>query len=149
MLLREAGIAARGFVTDEMRERGERVGFAIETLGGDRAMLAHVELPGPLRVSRYGVDLAAFEALAIPTLEAVRDDEVVVIDEIGKMELASRPFRASLSAIFARDVRVVATIQLAHDTFTDALKRRRDVEVLKVTSRSRDELPSAVFARLE
>ena len=50
-----------GFVTEEIRESRRRRGFSVERLGGQRGVLAHVELPGPPRVGRYGVDVAALE----------------------------------------------------------------------------------------
>jgi nucleoside-triphosphatase len=84
-LLREAGVPVGGFVTTELRERGRRVGFEIETLdGGERALLAHVTLSGPPRVGRYGVDLAAFEALALPALRRPSGGRrVFLVDELG------------------------------------------------------------------
>ena len=142
------GVAVSGFVTEEIRERGHRVGFTIERFGGDRGVLAHVDLPGPPRVGRYGVDLAAFERLAIPALEKAGDDDVAIIDELGKMELASEPFQQAVSALLDRPVAVVATVQSGSHPLTDALKRRRDVETLRVTNRTRDELPDLLFERL-
>jgi nucleoside-triphosphatase len=50
-----------GFVTEKIRESGRRLGFAVERLGGERGVLARIELPGPPRVGRYGVDRAALE----------------------------------------------------------------------------------------
>ena len=88
--LREDGIPVTGFVTEEIWESGRRLGFSIERLGGERGVLAHVEFPGPPRVGRYGIDLATFERLAIPALEQAGEHHVVIIDELGKMELASR-----------------------------------------------------------
>jgi nucleoside-triphosphatase THEP1 len=37
--------------------------------------------------------------------------EVAIVDELGKMELASQPFRDAVSAVFDRPVRVAATVQ--------------------------------------
>ena len=76
-----------GFLTRELRERGERVGFTLETLDGRRGMLAHVSVRGGPRVGRYGVTHDDLERLAIPALRAHAD--VVVVDELGKMELTS------------------------------------------------------------
>jgi len=42
----------------------------------------------------------------------------------------------------------VATMQLHHHPFTDALKRRPDVQVLRVTEQSRDALAERLAARL-
>jgi nucleoside-triphosphatase len=142
------GITVSGFITEEIRESGRRLGFSLERFGGERGVLAHVDLPGPPRVGRYGVDLAAFERLAIPALEQAGEHEVAIIDELGKMELASDAFREVLVALFDRSVPVVATVQSASHAFTDALKRRRDVETMRVTTANRDELPELLAARL-
>jgi nucleoside-triphosphatase len=146
--LREAGVSLAGFVTEEQRERGRRVGFAIETFSGDRAILAHVDFPGPPRVGRYGVDLPAFERLAIPALASPSATGLVLIDELGKMELASEAFRAAVSRLLEEQVAVVATVHVARHPFTDALKRRPDIELVRLTAASRDELPAELAARL-
>jgi nucleoside-triphosphatase len=144
----EDGIPVSGFLTEEIRQSGRRLGFSIEQLGGERGVLAHIEIPGPPRVGRYGVDLAALEPLGIPALEQAGEDDVVIVDELGKMELASRPFQDAFSALLERPVPVVATVQSAWHPFTDALKRRRDIETLRVTTANRDELPQLLAARL-
>jgi nucleoside-triphosphatase len=147
-LLREKGVRIGGFVTMELREQGRRVGFSVETFDGKRATLAHVSLPGPPRVSRYGVDLDAFERIALPTLEAAERMDVMVLDELGKMELASERFRDAVSTLLDGTVLLVATIHVFRHPFTDALKRRNDVERLRVTPKTRDALPAELAGRL-
>ena len=144
-LLRRAGVAAGGFTTAELRTAGRREGFLVEATSGARARLAHVDLPGPPRVGRYGVDLAAFERVALPALRAPRTGGVVVVDELGKMELASVAFRDAVMQLLERDVAVVATVHQAHDRFTDALRRRPDIRVVRVTEASRDALPEQLI----
>ncbi|MEU9125191.1 nucleoside-triphosphatase [Streptomyces sp. NPDC048506] len=140
-----------GFTTEEIRLGGTRVGFALETFTGDHAVLAHVDFPGPPRVGRYGVDLDVMERLALPTLEAaVRDasaGQLVLVDELGRMELACSPFREGVRSLFAADVDVVATVHAHHDPFTDALKRRTDVELLQITPANRDAVPEELATR--
>lgn len=145
-LVRDAGVAVAGFTTEEIRERGRRVGFAIETASGERGMLAHISLPGPPRVGKYGVDLAAFERLALPALEG--PGSVVVVDELGKMELASDGFRAAVERLFAAERPVVATVHAYRHPVTDRLKARRDVELIEVTESTRDALPEKLARRL-
>jgi nucleoside-triphosphatase len=144
-LLRERGLPLRGFVTEELREGRQRVGFAVETFAGERATLAHVMFSGPPRVGRYGVDLEAFERVALPALAGVKEKEFVVIDELGKMELASGAFRLVVSEVFDGRASVVATVHAARHPFTDALKR--DAEILRVTRGNRDELPTRIAER--
>jgi nucleoside-triphosphatase len=145
--LSDDGVALSGFLTREMRDGGRRVGFEIETFAGERGLLAHVDIEGPPRVSRYGVDLEEFERLALPALEAPRDG-VVLIDELGKMELASERFREAVHALFESPVPIAATVHTARNPFTDALKRRPDVSTVRLSAANRDRLPSEVAERL-
>jgi nucleoside-triphosphatase len=145
--LSAAGLPLAGFFTEEMREGGVRVGFRIETFEGERGVLAHVDLPGPPRVGKYGVDLGAFERLALPAVEP-RSGEAMVIDELGKMELASARFREAVTEVLYADVHLVATVHAFRHPFTDELKRRPEVEVIRLSKANRDELPGALAARV-
>jgi nucleoside-triphosphatase len=146
-LLRDSGVPVAGFTTEELRERGRRVGFAVESLDGERATLAHRSLSGPPRVGRYGVDLEAFERVALPSLRAPAKG-VVLIDELGKMELASERFRAAVEELLDEPVALAATVHVARHPFTDALKRRPDVELVRLTAANRDALPAELGERL-
>jgi nucleoside-triphosphatase len=147
-LLRKDDVPLRGFTTEEIRVAGRRLGFEVETVLGRRAVLAHVELPGPPRVGKYGVDLSAFEELVLPVLRTPKIGGVVLIDELGKMELASAGFREAVTALLDREVSMVATVHVYRHPYTEALKARRDVEVLRVDARNRDELPERLLERL-
>jgi nucleoside-triphosphatase len=147
-LLAERGVEVRGFVTHEVREGGRRVGFDVETMGGERAMLAHVSRPGPPRVGRYGVDLETFERVALPALADPPRGGVVVIDELGKMELASERFREAVSRLLETPADLVATVHVFRHPFTDALKRRKGVERVQVTRGNRDRLPEELAGKL-
>ncbi|MFD7324118.1 nucleoside-triphosphatase [Streptomyces sp. NPDC059875] len=145
--------AATGFTTEEIRQSGARVGFALETLAGRREVLAHVDLPGPPRVGKYGVDLGVMERLALPSLKPTATGEatgrLVLVDELGRMELASTAFRDAVEALFVAEVDVVATVHMHRDPFTDALKRRPDIDVVHLTPANRDVLPGELAARLQ
>jgi nucleoside-triphosphatase len=145
--LRANGLALAGFFTEEIRERRMRVGFRIETFEDERGVLAHVDLPGPPRVGKYGVDLEVFERLALPALEPLAGG-ATIIDELGKMELASARFREAVTALLDTDIPVVATVHAFRHAFTDELKRRPDVELVRLSKANRDELPGALAARI-
>jgi nucleoside-triphosphatase len=147
-LLREAGLVLGGFVTEELREGRRRVGFSVETLDGDRAVLAHIDLAGPPRVGKYGVDLDAFERLALPALARADEAQVVLIDELGKMELASAAFRAAVTDLFRQPTRILATVQIARHPLSDELKHRSDVETMRVSVENRSELPARLAERI-
>jgi nucleoside-triphosphatase len=146
--LRASGVAVRGILTREIRERGRRVGFAVEGLeGGTRGLLAHVDRRGTSRVGKYGVDVAELERVALPELDAPgRARSIAIIDELGKMELRSERFRDAVERLFEGPAPVIATVMRGRHPFTDALKQRPDVEVVEVTLANRDGLPARLAA---
>jgi nucleoside-triphosphatase len=146
--LRAAGVPVAGFLTREVRRGAARTGFLVEDLRGRKAVLADVRIPGPVRVGRYGVDVAAFERIALPALAAAPPGAVVLLDELGRMELASERFRAAVEELLRRPSPVVATVHVHRHPFTDALAGRPDVEAIEVTPGNRDELPEVLAARI-
>ncbi|MEU9115976.1 nucleoside-triphosphatase [Streptomyces sp. NPDC048483] len=125
-----------GFTTEEIRQGGTRVGFALETLkGGPRAVLPHVDFPGPPRVGRYGIDPSVMQRLALPPLKAAAADPVP--GELGRMELACTAFPDTARCLFESDIDIVATVHAKSDPFTDALKQRADIEIFQVTRANR------------
>jgi nucleoside-triphosphatase len=149
----DSGAPVRGFWTEETRERGRRTGFRIQTLSGKDGMLARVGLRSPYEVGRYGVDLAALDSVAVAEIEEAlaapnRARLIVIIDEIGRMELFSTRFRRAVERAFDQAGHVVATIMLRPHPFADALRRRPDVAVVTITPQNRDGLPAEILRSL-
>ena len=131
-----AGIKGQvgGFYTEEIRSQGVREGFRLVTLDGKSAVLAHIDIKSPYRVSKYGVDTDSLDRVGVAALnEAARQSELVVIDEIGKMELFSDSFREAVSQIIASGQRVLGTIMLNPNPHADAIKHRPEVHLITVT----------------
>jgi nucleoside-triphosphatase len=138
-----------GFTTGELRDaRGQRVGFAVVTLDGQRGILAHVKYHDGPRVGRYRVDVPAFEALALPSLSLAAGTELLVADEIGKMECFSKAFKERIVRVLDSSLPVLATIALQSDSFMHTIKQRPDVDLLEVTVQNRDRLVSELTGRL-
>ncbi len=140
---------AGGFYTEEIRKENVREGFRIKTLDGRNGILAHVNRPGPFRVGKYGVDVHAFDEIALPSLErALAREELIIIDEIGKMELFSRRFRSLLQQILASDERILGVIHLRTDPFTQRIQQWPGVEIVTVSDTNRNFLPSMILEKL-
>lgn len=148
-IAREFPQVAGGFTTSEIRERGVRKGFRVNTLDGKSALLSHVNFPGSVRVGKYGIDVPAFEQLALPTLEdAILHSRVVVIDEIGKMELASMLFCDVVQKALNSPAIVLATVMERPHPVADQIKRRADVVVFELTVENRHQLPGTITAMI-
>jgi len=129
-----------GFITQEIRERGRRKGFAIRTLDGREGVLAHIGIRSGSRVGRYGVDLETLERLALPVMTPGEPDRLVVIDEIGKMECLSAPFRETVAALLDSDQDLLATISQGGGPFIQGIKNRPGVELVRLTEANREGL---------
>jgi nucleoside-triphosphatase THEP1 len=134
----------RGFYTREIREKGRRVGFAIITLEGRQGILAHEKSRKHPQLGKYGVHLEELERLAVPSMNPSRPDEIVIIDEIGKMECLSAPFREALVQVLDSPNRVVATIALKGTPFIEEVKSRPDVVLLQVSESNRSSLAESL-----
>ena len=143
----ELGVAAAGFYTEEIRSAGRREGFALVTLDGRRATLASVLIRGPHRVSKYGVNLEALETVGLPALENA-DAKLLVIDEIGKMELLSQRFQEAVVQALDSATPLLASIMLSRHPFADAIKSRDDVRLINLTPQNRDSALSEVVTAL-
>ena len=141
---------AHGFYTEEIRQEGRRQGFALVTLAGRRGLLAHVQRSGPPRVGKYGVDVSTLHQLGVKSIEqAIEQDGLIVIDEIGPMELLSDSFREIVQRALDGNGPVLATIASRSLPFTDQIKARPDVTLFTVSPVNRDRLATQVIERAE
>lgn len=145
-MARRGGLRVAGFTTEEIREAGRRLGFRIVDFEGHDRIMAHVDLPGPARVGRYGVDVTAIDAVAAETLAPDAAVDLYVVDEIGKMECLSAGFVAAMQALLDSDRRVLATIARKGGGFIGEVKGRPDAELWEVTVSNREVLPERIRA---
>ncbi len=127
-LIQKLGKKAGGFYTEEIRKNGVRTGFNIRTLDGKAGILSSVDIKSPHRVGKYKVNLSDFEKI---TLKAIKDalinSKIVIIDEIGPMELFSKEFKEIVLNALDSPSHVIATIKSKSSKFIDRVKSRRDI----------------------
>ena len=127
-----------GFFTKEIREKGHRVGFSLRTLDGKQGVLAHKELDSPFRVGKYGVNVDDIDRIAVPSMIPDKEGQMVVIDEIGKMECFSISFKETLVQVLESINPVLGSIALKGDRFMEKIKKRKDVHLIRITEKNRD-----------
>ena len=146
------GEQAGGFYTEEIRGPGGRKGFRLVTLDGQEAVMAHVRLRGRgrPRVSRYGVDVKTIERVGVTAIRrAMQEGQIVVVDEIGKMELFCGPFKETMLQAVSGPYTVVATVMAKPNLWVDALKATISVTPWEVTAENRDRLAEQVVGWLK
>lgn len=143
-------VKAGGFYTEEIRTGGVRQGFRIVTLDGQDAVLAHINIPTPYRVSKYGVDIGNLEKVGVSALrQAIKDCDLIIIDEIGKMELFSPQFKEAVLEAINSGKKVLGTIMLPPNPLADEIKHHPRVKVIAVTRANRGEVVGEVVRWLE
>lgn len=138
-----------GFYTAELRVAGERLGFELHTFTGDERLIAHVDFPGSARVSRYGVDVAAIDAVVEAALALKPARELYLVDEIGKMECLSDRFVAAMRRLLDSPALVVATVAARGSGLIAETRARTDAELWEVRRDNRDRLPDEVLQWLK
>ena len=141
---------AGGFYTREIRQRGVRQGFEIVTLDGASAILAHLNIDSPYRVGKYGIDIKNLDTVGVSALRrAMQECEIVVIDEIGKMELFSKAFREAVLEVLNSRKKVLGTIMLPPHPWADQIKKDPRVTLLQVSRANRQQMLEEVTIWLE
>jgi len=112
--------------------------------------VAHVNFSKRYRVGRYGVSVDSLERVGILAIsQAAETCELVVIDEIGRMELLSARFRDAVMAIISGGKRVLGTIMLDANPWADAIKQQPQVKLVTVTRANRQQVLDELRCWLE
>lgn len=146
----------RGFFTDEVRANGQRIGFDAVTTTGMRCILAREQPTDSVRrpkVGKYSVYVDDFEQLALPLLKTNANTaaKLLVIDEIGKMELCSKRFATAIDALLQQQYPLLATIPSQSRqpiALVERLRSARNARVYHVTKANRDSLVNDVAGEI-
>ena len=151
LALREKGLIVGGMVTSEVREKGRRIGFEIiDLLTGRKGFLATLHGSGP-RLGKYVVNLRDLVEVGVNAIrEALEKADVIVIDEVGPMELFSEEFKKAVKEALKSGKPLIGTIHYkARDPLIEAIKRNSNVKIFEVTLENRNNLPETITKALD
>jgi len=130
----------RGFITNEIRMNSKRIGFNLETFDGQTGILARVEkyceFNSDIRVGNYFVFLNDLEKF---TGTFSDHSDILVIDEIGKMELYSERFIESLDFAL-ENKKIFGTLGKVNHPIISSILGRRDTKIIELTKNNRYEM---------
>jgi nucleoside-triphosphatase len=149
--LKNMGFKVGGMLSREVRENGTRVGFELIDLDtGQKGWLAHVNQPEGPQVSKYRINLRDLDNIGADSIrKAVTNAQIVVVDEIGPMELHSSAFKEAVVQALNSDKLVLGVIhQRARDPLIDSLRKRDDVEIFEATYGNRTTLHNLLIGQV-
>lgn len=136
------GNAGGVLAAEILGDNGRRCGFELHAVWSgpgvpltvvERAVLARDDRWSPLRVGRYYVDAGAVE-IAVRALDAaMHEGGLVLIDEIGPLQIAVPAFRDAVLRCLDSRGQLLGTIARAEDPFLEAVRHRPGVRLLDVT----------------
>ncbi len=98
-------------------------------------------MPSPFQLGQYGIDVHDLEEIGVKAIEqAIREMDLVVIDEIAKMELFSSRFREVVIKALDCPKPVLGVIQMSNHPFLNQTRSRKDVEIHELTIHNRESL---------
>ena len=151
MKLKSAGVIVGGCTTSEKRAGGVRTEFEIRDLSsGSTGELASAAAKVGPRVGRYRVNLEDLAEIGGKGLRAASSSsELVVVDEVGPMELVSPEFRRGIRMCIDSGKPMLAVVheRLEDDLLKELREKAETVLTLTVENRegAADELAEALL----
>jgi nucleoside-triphosphatase len=149
--LKGHGVSIGGMISREARDGCDRLGFEVIDLNsGKHGWLAHVDQKTGPQVGKYRVNLTDLERIGVKAVgEATQKYNVIVIDEIGPMELFSAKFKQAVQAALESSKVVLAVVHAkAKDPLINEAKGLAGTELFTVTVENREGLPQMLASRV-
>ena len=145
--LLKSHVAVGGILTRDKRLKGKRIGFEIMDLAsGTTGQLADLWGNGP-RVGHYRVNLHDLDNIGAHALENALTSELIIVDEVGPMELQSDKFIQAVEKVIASEKPILAVVKLGYN-HPLAQNIRRIFKLITVTKENRDSLPAEIAEEL-
>jgi len=152
--LEDHGYVVGGMITEPIIEKKHRVGFYVKDWQTEeKEIFAHVDFEAKEKVGDYGVDISVLEKIGVPAIEKAIIDEnvnIIIIDEIGKMEMLSEEFCKMVKEALDSDKPIMVTLHKKSRTpLLQDVRRRDDIRILEVTPVNRNLLPYKIEKIME
>lgn len=151
-MLEQDGMIVGGMITEPVIENNKRVGFYVMNwMSKERDIFAHINFESKIVIGRYGVNITALENVGVKALEQASEEaEVIVIDEVGKMEVESEKFVDAVKNALEIDKPLILTLhKKSRNPLLQDIRRRDDIRILEVTPINRNLLPYKIMRLLK
>ncbi len=139
-----------GFISREIREGGVRVGFKMINLqDGSEGILADIHSRTPYKIGKYYVKLDELNRF-VEEMYPIEDYDVMIIDEIGPMEMISNKFKKLINDVLTSEIPAILTIHVNYASkIQKYFKTSRPNILYKLTRENRDGMPLIIWRDLQ
>jgi nucleoside-triphosphatase len=113
----------------------------------EKQVFAHNNIESRIMDGKMGVDLSKFESVSVKAIRDACDScDVIVIDEVGKVEVESQAFIDAVKyALDAGKPMILTLHKKSRNPLLQDIRRRDDVRILEVTPTNRNLLPHKII----
>ncbi len=147
-MLAEEELTIGGMITEPIVDGRRRIGFTVKDwLTEETSIFAHAEIQSKVTVGKLGVDLKRLEDVGVKAIMRACDEtDVIVIDEVGKMEVESQAFVDAVKHALDTEKPMLLTLhKKSRNPLLQDIRRRDDVRILEVTPTNRNLLPYKII----
>jgi nucleoside-triphosphatase len=141
--LEASGLTADGFMSHiENSPAGRELYIArFDSDKGEtgRTLAARVRFPD------FEICGDAFDGLGAEIIRSAGRRDIIIIDELGRMEEDSEKFKAAVFEKLAGTTPIIGVVKMVGSPFLDAVRAHPDVELITVTLENRDDIPARII----
>ncbi|MCL4350075.1 MAG: NTPase [Candidatus Thermoplasmatota archaeon] len=147
-MLKNQGKNIQGVLVTEIMEQGKLRGYSILDIYTKRKIVfADTSISSRVKIDKIGVDTRLLEELLIPSLQrAVESADVIVIDEVGKLENTTKSIQKVINDALNSTRPILVTIhKKSRNPVLQEIRALEGVRIFDITPINRSLLPYRVM----
>lgn len=133
-----------GIITCEIRNNGQREGYEIKTLKGEKAVLASVKILSDISFNKYAVNISALEVALKAVKDAMDEEKIILIDEVGSITLLSDKFIEEVRQALSSRIPVLLIVRSGAKIFLKTLSSMSETKVYNMDKNNYSEVEKKV-----
>jgi nucleoside-triphosphatase len=146
-MLKKDDLKIGGMINEPIMDGRYRVGFTTKNfMTGEIETFASTSIESKIMVGKIGVDISKLETVGVSAIkQACEECDIVIIDEVGKVEVESELFCQVVKDALDVDKPMILTLhKKSRNPLLQDIRRRDDVRILEVTPTNRALLPHKI-----
>jgi nucleoside-triphosphatase len=146
-MLTNDGMIIQGVLVNEVMEHGKLKGYSLFDINTKkRVNFAEADIVSRVKIDKLGVDTRLLEEILIPSLQKAREEaNVIVIDEVGKLENVTKNIQKEIVETLKSEKPLVVTLhKKSRNPVLQEIKALEGIRVFDITPINRNLLPFRV-----
>ncbi len=147
-MLEKDGTVVQGVLVSEITEHGKLTGYSLFDISTKKKItFAQAGIVSRVKIDKLGVDTRLLEEILIPSLQKARESaDVIVIDEVGKLENTTRSIQTEIETTLKSEKPLIVTLhKKSRNPVLQEIRSLEGIRVFDITPINRSILPFRVL----